>query len=69
MAGDLTAYQGVPILLGGANSTNPVADDAAMLANITALKGPITALSAEYVGESGGSWSGGGSLQHHCLGL
>ena len=29
-----------------------------MLANITELKGPITALSAEYVGESGSSWRG-----------
>lgn len=50
-AGELTSYQGAPILLGGANSSNPVTDDTGVQAKITDLKGPITALSAEVVGE------------------
>jgi 2',3'-cyclic-nucleotide 2'-phosphodiesterase (5'-nucleotidase family) len=48
--GDLTAISGKPLLLGGADSSNPVASDNATDALLLALRGPVDALAAEVVG-------------------
>jgi hypothetical protein len=48
--GDLLNATGNPILLGGANSTNPVADDPTAAALIAALRGPVDALASKPAG-------------------
>ncbi|KAL4445897.1 hypothetical protein ABPG77_009096 [Micractinium sp. CCAP 211/92] len=48
----LVAYAGTPVLLGGANSTNDVADDPVVLGMLDALSGPIDDANAEVVGET-----------------
>lgn len=53
-AGDLLSCEGGPVLLGGANSTHPVKDDAATAAQIEVLRGPIDAFAAKPVGECAG---------------
>lgn len=48
----LVSYSGQPVLLGGTNSTNVVADDPVVVAMLDALSGPIDAANAEVIGES-----------------
>ena len=52
-AGDLLNATGRPLLLGGDNSTNPVASDAAAVARLDSLRGPVDALNLAIVGEGG----------------
>ncbi|KAL4425700.1 hypothetical protein ABPG75_009716 [Micractinium tetrahymenae] len=48
----LVAYSGQPVLLGGANSTDPVADDPVVVGMLDALSGPIDAANSQVIGPS-----------------
>ena len=51
LSGSLQSYSGAPVLLGGASSSNPVADDPAVAARVAALGAPLALLGNTVVGE------------------
>ncbi|PSC67806.1 multifunctional 2, 3 -cyclic-nucleotide 2 -phosphodiesterase 5 -nucleotidase 3 -nucleotidase [Micractinium conductrix] len=50
LSGSLQSYSGAPVLLGGASSSNPVADDPAVAARVAALGAPLALLGNTVVG-------------------
>ena len=51
LSGSLQSYSGAPVLLGGASSSNPVADDPAVAARVAELRAPLALLGNTVVGE------------------
>lgn len=71
--GGLQNYSGSPVLLGGVDTAQPVADDPAVAAAVAVLRAPLAAQALEVVGErlaqrrkAGGCCGGGCSVGLAC---